>query len=173
MSIWQLLGFKHGREADSGPAETDTVHKIAGQLSSLPPDKARFVAAFAYVLARVAYADRDISGDEREVMQLLVEDVGLTEAQATLVVDIASQRAELFGGTENFLVTHEFAEIASREEREHLLDALFAVAAADDSISNIEDGQIREIATELGFTHREFVTMRSVYSDKRAVLKGE
>jgi len=77
----------------------------------------------------------------------------------------------LFGGTENFLVTREFKEIASDEERRQLLDCLFAVSAADDAITGEEESQIWQIASELGFTHREYVEARLRYQDKRTVFR--
>ncbi len=96
---------------------------------------------------------------------------GLPEEQAVLVVQIAKSQNRLFGGTENFLVTREFREISSPDERRHLLDCMFAVSAADESISSVEESQIRQIASELGFTHREFVEARLAWSDKRDVLR--
>ena len=74
----------------------------------------------------------------------------LPEDQAILVVQIAKSQNQLFGGTENFLVTREFRDMASREQRLELLDCLFAVSAADDSISTVEENQIRQISSELG-----------------------
>jgi uncharacterized tellurite resistance protein B-like protein len=52
-----------------------------------------------------------------------------------------------------------------------MLHCLFAVAAADDSISGDEEEQVRRIAKELGFSDREFVDVRSAYNDKREVVK--
>ena len=66
----------------------------------------------------------------------------------------------------------EFREISSPAERRQLLDCMFAVSAADDSISSAEESQIRQIASELGFTHREFVTARLAYSDQREVMRA-
>ena len=106
-------------------------------------------------------------------METIVRRLGhLPEEQAVLAVQIAKSQARLFGGTENFLVSREFNELASREQKEELLDCLFAVSAADDSISSVEEAQIRQIASELGFTHREFVDARSAYSDQREVMRG-
>ena len=76
-----------------------------------------------------------------------------------------------FGGTENFLVTREFKEIASDEERQQLLDCLFAVSAADDAITGEEENQIWQIASELGFQHSEYIQARLAYQDKRTVFK--
>ncbi len=51
----------------------------------------------------------------------LAEAGGLSEAQATLVVEIAKAPNRLGGGTENFLVTREFRHIASKEEEDAIL----------------------------------------------------
>ena len=95
----------------------------------------------------------------------------LPEAQAILVVQIAKSQHRLFGGTENFLVTREFREIASDAQRQELLDCLFAVSAADDAISGDEEAQIWQIASELGFAHAEYIKARLAYSDKRTVFR--
>jgi uncharacterized tellurite resistance protein B-like protein len=174
MSILKILGFapeNHGVAAEAG--DTDTVRKIVARLEALPAERARHVAAFAYTLSRVAHADLDISPEETAKMEEIVVAVGgLPEEQAVLAVQIAKSQARLFGGTENFLVTREFNEVSTLDERRRLLDCLFAVSAADDAISSAEEAQVRQIASELGFTHRDYVEARSAWSDKREVLRG-
>ena len=124
------------------------------------------------MLSRVAGADLHISEVETEKMVEMLQRMGhLPEAQAILVVQIAKSQHRLFGGTENFLVTREFREIASDAQREELLDCLFAVSAADDAISGDEEAQIWQIASELGFAHAEYVKARLAYSDKRTVFR--
>lgn len=155
-----------------GAGDTETVRRIVGELNRLEPERARHLAAFAYVLSRVANADLEISEAEtRKIAEILQKLGGLPEEQALLVAEIANSQNRLFGGTENYLVTREFREIASEEERRQLLDCLFAVSAADDAITGEEEGQISQIASELGFTRREFVDARMAYSDKRTVLR--
>ena len=95
----------------------------------------------------------------------------LPEEQAVLVVQIAKSQNRLFGHTENFLVTREFVQVSTLEQRQELLDCLFAVSAADESITSAEEAQIRQIASELGFSHRQFVEARKLYSQHREVLK--
>lgn len=179
MSILDLLGFKRpaastaGTGGESGAGETETVRKIVRELEALPAGEARRIAAFAYILSRVAHADLDISEEETREMERIVTEVGhVPEAQAVLVVQIAKSQSRLFGGTENFLVTREFKDLATVEQRRELLDCLFAVSAADDSITGPEEAQIRQIAEELGFTHGDYIDARSVWSHKRSVLKG-
>ena len=169
MSILQW--FRSAR-APSAHGDTETVRRIVSELEKLDPQRARFLAAFAYVLSRVANADQNISEVETAKMVGLVGAAGqLSEAEAVLVVEIAKNQNRLFGGTENFLVTREFREIASEQERRQLLDSLFAVSAADEAISAEEEAQIAQIAGELGFSHAEYVRARLGYSGKRTVLR--
>ena len=161
-----------GSPAAAGHGDTDTVRRIVSELDKLDPNRARYLAAFAYVLSRVANADQHISDVETAMMVDLVRRAGhLPEEQAMLVVEIAKGQNRLFGGTENYLVTREFRAIASDQERHDLLDCLFAVSAADDEVSAEEEAQIWQIASELGFSHEEYVDVRLAYSDKRTVLR--
>jgi uncharacterized tellurite resistance protein B-like protein len=153
-------------------AETDTVRRIVSELDKLDPTRARFLAAFAYVLSRVAGADQHFSDAETAKMIELVQRFGhLTEPQAMLVVEIAKSQNRLFGGTENFLVTREFRRIATDEERRDALECVFAVSAADEEMTPEEEAQARQIASELGFSHQEYVQTRLAYSHHRTVLR--
>jgi uncharacterized tellurite resistance protein B-like protein len=175
MSILKALGI--GAAARSWPggvgsAATDSVRRIVRELEQLEPERARFVAAFAYLLGRVANSDLVISDDESRVMEEIVQRLGsFDEGQALLVVEIAKSQNRLFGGTEDFLVTREFAELASDQQKRELLDCLFAVSAADQSIVAEEEQRVRQIASELGFSLREYVEVRQAYSQHREVLK--
>ncbi len=177
MGILELLGVG-GRGASeqasaSGHGDTETVQRIVSELEALEPARARFLAAFAYVLSRVAHADSHISEDETEKMREIVQKLGhLPEAQALLVVEIAKGQATLFGGTENYLVTREFREIATAEQRLELLDCLFAVAASDGAISTVEESQTGQIAKELGFTQPEYALALAAHAEHRTVLRS-
>ena len=172
MSFLKILGI--GGEDDSQAGEgTATVRKIVAELETMDPGKARYVAAFAYILGRVAHADLDISEVQTRKMEEVIQLLGhLSEEQAILVVQIAKSQNRLFVHTENFLVTREFVQVSTPTQRQELLDCLFAVSAADDSITSAEEAQIRQIASELGFSHRQFVEARKIYSQHREVLKS-
>ena len=172
MSILSFLGYDPARAGAHDSAETETVRRIVAALDRLEPERARYVAIFAYILSRVARADLMISEDETRAMEVIVEREGrLAPEQAILVVQMAKTQAILFGGTENYLVTREFNKIASREEKVALLRCLFAVAASDESVSVKEDNEIRRICNELRLTHEEFVTTRSEFRDRLSVLR--
>jgi uncharacterized tellurite resistance protein B-like protein len=172
MSILDLFGWRGDRtpRTQRAPsADTETVRKIAAALDRLEPERARYVAAFAYILSRVARADLTISDEELKVMERLVQEKGgLPEEQAVMVVQMAKTQSVLFGGVENFLVTREFDKIATREQKIGLLHCLYAVSVADNSISSAEDTTIRAIADELHLDRADFIAVKSGYADKLA-----
>jgi uncharacterized tellurite resistance protein B-like protein len=171
MSILRLIK-KNLNSSSEHSSETETVRKITQALDKLDPGRAKYIAAFAYLLGRVARADMSISPEETELIEkTMMERGGMPEEQAILVVQIAKTQNILFGGTENFLVSREFNSISSHEEKMVLLDCLFAVAAADASIATIEDNEISQIADELRIEHRDFIAVKSKYRDWLAVLK--
>jgi len=172
MSILKLFGLDSRPQAGESRAETETVRKIVAELDHLPEERARFVAAFAYILSRVARADLEVSAEETAAMEgIVVEHGRLPEQQAIIVVQMAKTQNALFGGTENFVVTREFNQLADRGQKLALLDCLFAVSAADESISTAEDTVIRQIADELKLDHADFIEVRRRFRDKLAVLK--
>ncbi len=170
MSIRRFLGIP---EEQSPPrAETATVRKIVAALDGLPAEQARYIAAFAFILSRVARADLSISEVETNAMEgIVAQTAGLPEEQAILVVQMAKTQNLLFGATENFLVTREFNKMASRDQKLDLLACLFAVAAADDNIEETENHTIRQISRELQLEHEDFIRIRSAFRDKLAVFK--
>jgi uncharacterized tellurite resistance protein B-like protein len=146
--------------------ETDTVRRIVARLESLPADRARLLASMAYVLARAAYADLEVSDVETTAMErILVSDAGIDEAQAVLVVEMAKLQARTYGQTEDYLVTREFRESSTPEQRLAVLRACFAVGAADDAISGAESATLNEIANELDVDRDALGRLRAEYAD--------
>ena len=173
--VVSILSRLFGLEDDSPTqpsSDTETVRRIILEVERLDPSEARYLAAFAFVLARVANSDMEISKDEGRRMEEIVREIGgLNEAQAVLVVQIAKSQQLLKGGTENYLVTREFNKISDREQKERLIHCLFEVSGADESISLVEENEVRTIAEELQFDNREFSVIRSQYNAKRSILK--
>jgi tellurite resistance protein len=159
--------------ADATSGETDTVRRIVARLDAMPPEHARHLAAFAYILARAANADLDISDEESAVMEsALVEVGGLDQAQAVLVVQIAKFQARTKFGTEDFLVTREFAGFATDEEKAAVIRSAFAVSAADDEISSDEADTVNEIAHEIGMDRPTLNAIREAYVDKFSAIRA-
>lgn len=157
---------------DDDPDEhSDVIRRAAAEIAALPVDARRFITGYSYVLARVAYADRDFNDAELESMVRSLTDVGhLTENQAILVVEVARNMALLYGSSEDFVVTTEFARSTTREQREDLLRTAFAVGAADAEISAPESAVLEEIGKELGFRSDEIASIRA---ERETELEGD
>ena len=168
MSILRWLGL----DGSSGPAPIDSLGEIEKALDGLDPARARYLACFAYILNRVARADQEVGEREARLMERMVaERGGLPVEQAALVVRIATSEGLRHGGTEDFIVTREFAGLADRSQKLALLDCLFAVSAADESIGTVEDNVIRQITSELRLEHADFIAARSSHVAYLRVLK--
>lgn len=168
-AILDFLGFK------AEPVDTDsqTIRRIADELDRLEPDRARYVAAFAFLLSRIARADQEVSVSETDTMERLVrEHGGLSADQATLVVQMAKAQHLLFGGTDDFLVTRELGRVTTYEERVAIIDCLHAVAAADHRILNAEATEIARTARELKVEQTELSRIRARYGAHLEARKG-
>jgi uncharacterized tellurite resistance protein B-like protein len=153
-------------------SETEAVRRIVARLETLPPETARWLAGMAYVLARAANADMTISDAETAAMAQELTSSGLDQAQAVLVVEMAKLQELTTGGTSDYLVTREFREHSTAEQRLALLRACYHIAAADDSISSMENSTLIEIASELDISHDEAAQARAEFADKISARFG-
>src|SRR4026207_1051657 len=139
MSLLKFLGLG-GDAGGSSEQDLEGVRTIVSALGMLEPDRARYLAAFAYILSRVAHVDQQVSAEETTVIEEVVAREGhLPADQAKLVVEIAKAQSVLFGGVEDFLVTREFSTRATDEQKLALLHCLFAVSSAHESIAVVAD----------------------------------
>ncbi len=173
MGWLDFFGLGRGGTAQvSDPSSAKTIRKIVDALEQIEPERAHYIAMFAYLLGRVANADLDISERETREMERIVEALGgLPEDQAILVVQIGKTQNKLLGGSEDYTVIQEFNKIATRPQKLALLNCLFAVSSSDHSISQLEDNEIRKISNELRLDHTDFIQARSAYREHLEVLK--
>jgi uncharacterized tellurite resistance protein B-like protein len=130
-------------------------------LDNLEPDRARYLAAFAYLLGRIAHADHEVSAEETSAMEALVREQGqLSVDQAMVVVQLAKTSNRLFGGTANFLIAREFSALATYDQKLALMRCLFAVSSTDAAISTAEEGELHRIAKELRIDHPDLLALR-------------
>lgn len=168
MSILRWLGL--GGEAEP---EHNELGEIEAALEAHGPERARYLACFAYILTRAAKADHHVSEAEAALMERIVaERAGVDAAQAALIVRIARE-AGRSRGTDDYLIAREFERVASRDEKLKLLDCLFAIAAADASIKTIEDNEVRRVASELKLEHADYIEVRQRHLGNLNVLRKE
>ncbi|CAN5561972.1 hypothetical protein BH20CHL7_BH20CHL7_05940 [soil metagenome] len=136
--------------AGQAAGDTATVRRIVAKLEAMPTQQARLVASAAYTLARAAHADLDISDEETRVIEReLQAHEALDESTAVLVAEMARFQARNVGATEDYVVTREFAALASDDQKTDILRACFAVSAANGTISAEESAVVNQIAKEL------------------------
>ena len=170
-SLRAWLGVDPPKEQEFGKKQKFApLRETLEALDHLEPDRARYLAAFAYLLGRVAHADQHVSEEETSAMEALVrEQVQLSQDQAMIVVQLAKTSNLLFGGTANFLVAREFSALATHDQKLALMRCLFAVSAADDAISMAEENELHRIAKELGIDRSDLVALRVAH---RRILPG-
>jgi uncharacterized tellurite resistance protein B-like protein len=152
--------------------ETATVRRIVAELDALEPERRRHLAGFAYVLSRAAHADLTVTDNETRLMEQIVQRIGgLPTSQAVLVVEIAKHQGSLYGATEDYLVTREFARISTEEQRIALVESCFAVVAADHVITAEEYAELTQIATELGLTRDQLNVIRREYREHLTAIQ--
>lgn len=169
----ETVQLEAGQPAAPPPSnETESIRRISGELEALPLEQRRFVAGFAYVLARAAHADLSVSEAEiGDMEQEMVAVAQLSRPQAALVIEMARHMNELYGPTDDFIVTRDWAEAATPEQREALLRAAFTVASRD-AISAEEVAELNEIGKELLFRPDEVDAIRYEFRDQLAAIQA-
>lgn len=169
MSLLRFLGIGGG---DGRDAEPTSLLEIARKLEDLPESDARFVAAFSYLLARIAGADLEIEDSERAAIAERLErfaEVG--PERAALLAEAAVHSFEANSPSDDHLVARAFRDMTEEPERLRLVRCLYAVAAADSLISTREDNEIFEIANVIGVRRSEVVALRAEFREYLGTLK--
>lgn len=162
------LGIEDAREPEHAP-----LRDLLETLDHMEPDRARYLARFAYVLGRVAHADRHVSPEETAVMERLIAEEGqLAPDQATVVVGLAKSSNLLFGATADFIVTQEFADHASYDQKLALARCVFAVASIDRAISVPEEAEIHRVVSHLKVLPHDVTALRVRYGRFLPGLSG-
>lgn len=172
----RIFGTDHEQAADTAETaletagtaagDTATVRRIVAKLEEMPPERARLVASAAYTLARAAHADLDISPEETAIIEReLQERAHLDEATSVLIAEMAKLQAKTVGGTEDYVVTREFAALATDDQKVAMIRGCFVISAASGSISAEEASEVNQIANELGLDPAVVSGIRADYHD--------
>ena len=108
------------------------------------------------LMAKIAYVDREVTDTEFDWMvEAIVENWGLRPEEATFVAEVAVAAVDVT--YDSFRMMRELVTETSEEERRRVINALFAVGAADGDLSFEETEEIRLIARGLNLTHKDFI----------------
>jgi tellurite resistance protein len=150
-----------GSETDPVDRDVASLRQAIARVDSLPQERRRFLTSYAYVLVRIARVDAEISDAELARIEESVVSAGdLAEADGTLIVSLASKMSQLFGATEDYAFTRDFARSSSPQQRQRLLRSCVMVGTADGSMAAAEIAELHEIGLELGFAAEEVDAIR-------------
>ena len=130
-----------------------------------------YVPAPLTVLAAVAARTERIRLGTATVLAPFHDPIRLAE-EAAVVGSLVIRQATELEGIEYALLTRTFNEFASGDEKQRLIDCLYALATADDEISLAEDEEIRAVARALLLSHDQFIRIRLQYKDKLEVIRS-
>lgn len=147
--------------ADAMPLP-DGIHSVAAQLAALPQSTSEYLEALAFVLSRVADADRQITSDEAARMELvLARHARLDPALAAMVVEIAKHRKRIADAGRAYRESRHLRRHLETFAPPHVLDVLFEVASADGEVIECELAEIFQLAAELGFTGADVAAVQA------------
>jgi uncharacterized tellurite resistance protein B-like protein len=145
---------------------------VREQLAGTDEESARIVAAIAGLLGTVAYADRNYAPVEEErIREQLGRVRGLTASGVDSICRVLREHIVDISTIEAPVYARELLDLADRELRLEVLDALVDLAAADDEITVSETNVLRLTATALGLTQSDYNASQSRYREKLKVLQ--
>ncbi len=160
--------FKFIGKSDSENVAQTLVRSVSSSLEQLPAGVSRYLATFAFVLGRVAHADRHFSDAETRAMTDLVQVSGsLTAEQAALVVEIAKGQHRLFADQDASRITKQFRKMVAPDDVHKLMHGVLAVATADHQLTDDESAAVRDIGRDLGLPKDEIDDLLNAYHRKR------
>jgi len=172
MNLFKIFGIKNVDEQKHEKLGT-LFAVIEDMMADHSVDKIKLITGWAGLLGRVAYADMDF--DEREIMkirQILNDTHNLDEHSAGLVADLFIKKRTDLLSIEDHLYARMINDVATKNQKIELLEALYQIAAADDTIRESEDSTIRTISRDLHLSHTDFITVRRHLKNKLAVFQS-
>ena len=174
MALRRLLTTLGLRAGAPAPDADPFLHQLQAQLERLGAGRLEYLAAFAGQLARVAGSEGGISAAEAAAMTTqLGAQQRLGAEHAAVVVDLLTHELETLRGVQPHLLTRALNAQATPEEKQVLLDSLYAVAAADHLVSLVEEQEIRRIAAALLVPHSVLMTIRGRYRERLEALRKQ
>jgi uncharacterized tellurite resistance protein B-like protein len=104
--------------------------------------------------------------------RLVAQHAGLGADESEAVAALVTSHLESVAGIEYSQLTRTMNAHASPAEKLRLLDCLYALAAADDVATVVEEEEIRAVARALMLSHAQLIEVRRGYADRLEVLRG-
>lgn len=168
MSFWKKF-VDNGKDDNLSSLQKE----LANSLSELSEEQQVEVTCIAGLLARVAYVDFELDPNELvEIKKILKQWTDYTDDLVELIANTAVKHIKDLAGLENHLYVYPLRDILDRDTRFKIVEALFAIAAADGNVENIESEEIRMINTGLELSNQHFIAARAKVIQKLGALKS-
>lgn len=167
--FWDVFNKKK----DDGKEHSTLHYELQKRYPNLAEEELIKLTCIAGLFARVAYVDFHLDENEREHMgEVLNEWTEFDKDEVKSIVDIAIHNIKELAGLENHLYIFRLKEVLDRDARFSLVESLFALAASDGVVENIESEEIRIIVKGFDLSDKHFLVARAKVSDKLKALKG-
>jgi uncharacterized tellurite resistance protein B-like protein len=131
------------------------IRNTLDRLEELNRETAGYLKTLAFILHRVAIADKEVSVEETERMeQILVDHASLSRSEAVLTVEIARHCGEIADCGCRYEASRNFRSSLDEKSGRDIRGFLESVAEADGRVRVSEKAQIEQIAAELGLRNQ-------------------
>ncbi len=143
----RVLHLEDGNIKSLSQAVSEDTSRMLNLLEKHDPSSASYLASFSFALARVAYADDEVTESEREEMRKILREVAnLDAAEAEFIMELSMMQKRAI--SEAATKVEKDGQEAMRSQ--HFIESLYAIANADGHVSPEEVAEIQAIAQEFG-----------------------
>ncbi len=147
-------------------------HKIEKYFPNSNEREVIIATCVAGLCARVAYVDLDITDDEiRKLKEILRDWTRISPESIESIGNLAVDEMKELSGLENHLYATPLNDVLDKREKVEVLVALFALSAADGTVSNNESEEIRLVSKSLQLNDQFFTAARATVLKKLGALK--
>lgn len=147
----RILHLEDGHMKSNAEAVAEDTSRLLNLLGKHTPESSSYLAAFAFALARVAYADNVVLDSERDAVRRVLRDrVGLGAGEVDLVMELSLMQHTSANHPERFKDVD-----GNNSERNRLfVESLYEIARADGEVVAEELEEIHRIADEFGISRQ-------------------
>lgn len=162
---------KRSKTVAKGPPEA-LEGAVQQELGAADAETVAIVTAIAGLLGSIAYADREITDHERDLVVASLSGIqGLDERGAQAILRTLTRHIVAVSTLERPRFTRTLVELGDRELRYQVLGLLVDLAAADGTIGFEEVNMLRSITTALGLTQHDYNELQTRHRERLGSLR--
>lgn len=162
---------KRPKTAPQGAPET-LESAVQQELGAADTETVAIVTAIAGLLGSIAYADREITDEERNLLVTSLSGIqGLDERGAQAILRTLTRHIVAVSTLERPRFIRTLVELGDRDLRYQVLGLLVDLAAADGTIGFEEVNMLRSITTALGLTQHEYNELQGRHRERLGSLR--